>query len=169
MIEGKLVRLREPKSEEHKLLVKWRNEASEFFFFSESITLKSHREWYRGVEDDPTQLFLVAEALETGEPIGTIGLTNIGRGRAEYGRFLIAPEYRGSGFGKDALATLLDYAFGELKLTYVYGDIRAWNEQAINLNIGLGFRSEWIVFRDEDNCDKIRMSITREDWSYGES
>ena len=164
---SELVRLREPKSKEHKLLVEWRNEAAQFFFSNEPITLKSHKEWYKGVEDDPTQSFFMVEAVKAADPVGTIGLTDVGNGKGEYGRFLIAPEYRGSGFGRAAMGALLDYAFNELELTYVYGDIYAWNAQAISLDESLGFQREWIAYRDRDDCDKVRMSITREVWQRG--
>lgn len=162
------VRLRLPKATEHQLLVRWRNENEEFFFSDQPIMLADHIGWYTRVREDETQCFFVIEADAL--PVGTIGLQCIDRAhqRAEYGRFLIRPERRRQGIGSLAMCILLYWAFFDLQLQKVYGEILAGNRAAIDQVQGLGFGIEGYfrdhVFRDDEWRDVVRVSMRRYDF-----
>jgi diamine N-acetyltransferase len=182
MIEGSLIRLRFPEPGDHLKLVKWRNENLQYFFSDEPVSMENHLDWYERVCHDASQRFFVierkeepAEFIEAGNcgtyvphdalPVGTIGLQNIDfRHRcAEYGRFLVAEEYRGKGYGKDALATLLRFAFDTLGLHKVYGEILTRNSEALELCKSLGFLQSGImpdhVFKQSQFWDVTRVAI----------
>ena len=102
--------------------------------------------------------------------LGTISLYDVSNThrRAEYGRFLIAPEHRRQGYGRDALYLLLDLAFNTLNLNRVYGDILANNHAAIALDERLGFTLEGTfsqhVCKHGEYLDVVRMGITADVW-----
>jgi len=158
-----MITLRCPIWSEHQALVDLRNDNLAYFFSSNRISLEAHLDWYHGVLLDDSQEFFVIEA--DGDLVGTISLMNIDRHhkRAEYGRFLIAEDYRSMGHGKEALTALLKYAFGTLSLHKVYGDILNTNVAAITLDERLGFEQEGIFFdhvwKDGRFQHVVRMAV----------
>jgi RimJ/RimL family protein N-acetyltransferase len=135
------------------------------------VVLCEHLAWYARVEADPSQEFYVVEA--GGKAVGTIGLSNIDvhHHRAEYGRFLIAPEYRRRGYGEAAMRALLDRAFGKMELHRVWGDVFAFNDPALRLDRKLGFQQEGVfrqhVLKGKLWLDVVRMGILEEEWKIG--
>lgn len=152
--------LRPPKESEHQLLVDWRNGSEQWFFSSQKAFLDGHLAWYARIEADPSQEFYVVEAED--KPVGTIGLASIDvhHHRAEYGRFLIAPEYQRRGYGEAAMRALLDRAFGKMELHRVWGDVFTFNDPALRLDKKLGFRQEG-VFRDHILKNGLWLDVTR--------
>ena len=181
MIKGKLVQLRFPEPADHLKLVKWRNENLQYFFSDEPVSIENHLDWYERVCQDASQRFFVVAIPQEREvvhderrcyelhddtlAVGTIGLSNIDfrHRRAEYGRLLIAEEHRGKGYGKDALSTLLKFAFTTLGLHKVYGEILARNSEALELCESLGFHWEGAlidhVFKEGQFWDVIVLSV----------
>jgi len=176
MIKGNLVNLRFPEPADHRKLVKWRNENLQYFFSDEPVSIEKHLDWYERVSHNASQRFFVIETIIDNRsvphgamgfvPIGTIGLQNVNfhHRHAEYGRFLIAEEHRGKGYGKDALATLLNFAFATLGLHKVYGDLLAVNlTLALRLCDSLGFQNEGIfkdhVFKGGKPASIARLSV----------
>jgi len=160
--------LRTPSQWDHKLLVKWRNQSLSYFYSSSPITLESHLEWYEQIELDDTQQFY---AIGLGHTcMGAIGLKDIDlvHKRAEYGRLIIAPSYRGQGYGRHALLSLLDYAFGGLDLNRVYGYILANNFPGLATALSVGFSIEGVlnqhVYKDAVYLDVISVGILADDW-----
>ncbi len=108
------------------------------------------------------------------EPIGIISLMNISEANASADLSVIVgrPEDRHHGYGADAIATLLDYAFGELGLNRVGLSVFEFNEDAISAYDGLGFRVEGrlrrALRRDGAFHDAILMSVLKEEWGSTE-
>jgi RimJ/RimL family protein N-acetyltransferase len=76
-----------------------------------------------------------------GRMVGTIALYDItpdGR-HAEWGRFVVAPPYRGRGWGRQALELLIEEARA-CGIHRLYCEVLAGNERAERLYRGLGFR-----------------------------
>ena len=153
--------LRLPRRDEHERLVQWRNESRQWFFKPKTITLISHLKWYEGIRQDKNQTFYIIEA--DGIPVGTISLTLRGDRIAEYGRFLIAEAYRHKGYGKAALKALCEDAFERLGIKQIYGDVLNYNEAAIALVEGLGFRRDeeyqMMIYQGDRYWRVIRMAI----------
>jgi RimJ/RimL family protein N-acetyltransferase len=79
------------------------------------------------------------------------------------------PEYRGKGYGADALQLILRFAFDELNLFRIGLDVIATNTRAIRAYEKLGFQPEGrmrgAVLRDGIRTDRIFMGILRDEWS----
>lgn len=77
-------------------------------------------------------------------------------------------ENRGKGYGAQALALMLQYAFWELGLHRVGLDAIAYNAAALALYKKLGFveegRLRQAVYRDGNRFDRVYMGITRPEW-----
>ncbi|MGB3683542.1 MAG: GNAT family protein [Rubrobacteraceae bacterium] len=107
------------------------------------------------------------------EPIGVISLMNISEAHdsADLSIILGHSEDRDRGYGVEAISTLLDYAFGELKLYRVGLSVFEFNEPAISVYEKLGFRTEGrlrqTVKRDDDFYDAILMSVLEPEWRSG--
>ena len=78
------------------------------------------------------------------------------------------PEDRHHGYGAEAIATLLDYAFGERGLNRVGLSVFDFNEGAISAYAKLGFREEGrlrrALKRDGAFHDAILMSVLKDEW-----
>jgi len=155
-----------------RLVVSWRNDSIKYFFSDEHITVASHRRWFRNQQWGSTQFYFVAKVGEM--PVGVVSLYNVDRThlRSEYGRLLVNPEHRGEGLGYDILSALLMFAFQDLGLNRVYGDILLRNTVAISLVKRLGFVQEGVfrehVYKEGYFLDVVRMGILREDWLRGD-
>jgi RimJ/RimL family protein N-acetyltransferase len=79
------------------------------------------------------------------------------------------PEDRHHGYGAEAIAVLLDYAFGDLGLNRVGLSVFDFNEDAIAAYGKLGFREEGrlrgALRRDDAFHDAILMSVLKQEWS----
>ncbi len=104
------------------------------------------------------------------EPIGVISLMNISEANAsaELSVIVGSPEDRHHGYGSEAIALLLDYAFGELGLNRVGLSVFEFNEDAISTYETLGFRQEGrlrrALKRDATFHDAILMSVLKSEW-----
>jgi RimJ/RimL family protein N-acetyltransferase len=77
--------------------------------------------------------------------------------------------YRGKGFGAEALRLILRYAFYELNLNRVGLDVIEYNARAIQAYEKAGFRLEGrvrsAVLRDGNSYDRIMMGMLYSEWS----
>ena len=80
--------------------------------------------------------------LATLKPIGDVVLRNIWpmQGLAEFGISLGEKEYWGKGYGTEATALMLDYAFSVLGLHNVMLWTSAYNERAVGAYLRAGFK-----------------------------
>jgi RimJ/RimL family protein N-acetyltransferase len=78
------------------------------------------------------------------------------------------PDYRGKGYGTDAMRVILRFAFMELNLHRVSLDVFEYNPRAIRSYEKAGFviegRKRRVVNRDGRRWDDIYMGILREEW-----
>ena len=79
-----------------------------------------------------------------------------------------AKEYRGKGYGQDALNLILNYAFSELCLRRVSLTVLEYNARAIRAYERVGFQREGAhrqaVCRDGQYFDLLLYGILREEW-----
>ena len=153
-------------------IVKWRNDPNVtlFIFSNDPVSIESNRKWYETYKNSNTRKEFVIYISEIAKPIGTIGLSEIDQEnfKAELTIILGESEYRGKGFGKEALKLILDYAFKALKLNKVTLKVFLYNERAIRLYKSVGFKQEGILRQDiyKNNCfnDVMEMSMLKEEW-----
>ena len=111
----------------------------------------------RTLADDRLIGFVALHSIEWNNGAGLLA---VGIGEAEY---------RGKGYGTDALQLILRFAFQELNLFRVGLDVMATNARAIRAYEKLGFQHEGrmrgAVLRDGQRTDRIVMGILREEWT----
>ena len=102
--------------------------------------------------------------------IGWTHLSNISHehGRAEIG-VLLAPEYRGQGYGKIAMQSMIKLGFNQLRLHKIFLTTRGLNERAIALYKELGFKVEGNLrehsFINGKYYDTIFMGLLANEWN----
>lgn len=75
---------------------------------------------------------------------------------------------RGQGYGREAMALILRFAFHELNLHRVFLTVFAYNQAAIALYEQLGFRQEGVyrehLQRDGERHDMLLYGLLRHEW-----
>jgi ribosomal-protein-alanine N-acetyltransferase len=113
-------------------------------------------------------LYLVIEAKETREFIGTITLWNFNENKtvAEVGYEMIE-RFEGHGYMSEALRVVLEIGFEELGLARIEAFTSKENLQSIRLLEKNGFKKEVDVLDDISRMPTrfVIMSLTKEGWS----
>ena len=93
--------------------------------------------------------------------VGMVELNDVewDRARAEVA-FWIAPGHQAAGYGRDALSTLVDYAFDQLGLHKLAAEAFAFNEASIRLLESVGFEREGRL-REEEYVDGEWHDVVR--------
>jgi len=182
LLRGQFVRLAAQDAEEAgDCYARWaRDEAFSRMLESDPLVLlstkahraKAARDW---PEDDPANIMFVVRTLEDDQLIGFANLDFIqwSHGDTYMGIGIGEREFRGKGYGRDALNILLRYAFMELNLRRVTLTVFEYNEQAIRMYQQAGFRLEGrhrqVLHREGRRWDMLEMGILREEWmeNYG--
>ncbi|WP_241494631.1 GNAT family N-acetyltransferase [Bacillus coahuilensis] len=77
-------------------------------------------------------------------------------------------EHRGKGYGKEAMDTILRYAFHELNLHRIQLTVFSYNEPAIHLYEKVGFQKEGtyrqFLERDGNRHDMLLYGLLKEEW-----
>lgn len=114
------------------------------------------------------QRWFVIEA--DAQVIGSVGLHHCNRfsGSTSFGIGINDPAYVGKGYGREAIALLLDWAFRIQNWRRVWLDVSATNERAVRAYRGLGFveegRQRQQVYTNGGYVDLIVMGLLRHEW-----
>ena len=151
------LRLRKVEPTDLPFLYQWENDATAWADGSNHNPLSQQdlRDYIATTTGDlyrDGQLRLIIESdnatdrQENGLTIGCIDLfdLDIRNRRAEIGMY-IAPEYRGRGFGTEAVKLLEEYAFGHLDLRLLYAVIATNNEACSHLYRSLGYNASSVL------------------------
>lgn len=126
----------------------------------------------RYASGDPaaTDTALVALRADDGAPVGVFNFSNIVRGafRSAYlGYYAFAP-LAGHGYMSEAMALVLDHAFGPLKLHRVEANVQPDNTRSIALVERIGYTREGYSRRYIKIAgrwrDHVRYAMLAEDW-----
>jgi diamine N-acetyltransferase len=130
-----LVQLRLLEERDLATTLSWRNrdEARVWFKTSTPLSMDQHAGWfgrYREKDDD----FLFAVEAD-GQLVGQAAVYDIDwkAGRAEVGRFLVAPEFSGRGLIGQACQLLVEWCEGSLGLSYLFLEVFENNHRAIRV------------------------------------
>ena len=125
-------------------ILEWRNrdDARVWFKTSDRLTLERHLAWYEGYLRRDDDFFFLVEA--DGRPVGQCGIYDIDgdAGRAEIGRFLVAPEMAGKGYITRSCAQLVRFGGEILNLPYLFLEVMEENTKAIRIYTRTGFVEE---------------------------
>jgi len=122
-------------------------------------------------EDSHTGYMFGVLCAECGSLIGFASLGFIDwKNRSGYVGLVIGDSsHRGLGIGKQSLSLLLDFAFNELALHRVYGEVLATNKISARMVDSLGFALEGIkreaCFRDGVFLDVYIYGLLAREWS----
>jgi RimJ/RimL family protein N-acetyltransferase len=171
IFKGKLVRLAAPQPEDSEYFAAWSQDD----------------EYMRLLDDDPVRPMAPANFVDFGTPnpsayyfhlrtladdtlIGFVVLFNIkwSNQSAEMAIGIGVPEYRGKGYGSDALRLILNYAFSELNLYRVALTVIDYNTEAVRAYERVGFVREGVkrhaIQRGGQRFDMICYSLLRDEW-----
>lgn len=102
--------------------------------------------------------------------IGAVFLRDLDKvnGSGKVGIFIGDRRYLGKGYGTDALNTLCDFGFGELRLERIELEVFDYNQRAIRSYQKAGFQTDAVLrrarFHRGAHHDVHLMSILRDDW-----
>ena len=146
--------------------IKWMNDkavAANFGQYHRVVSSKSDLKW---LYEPPDDMQRYAMALRDGDVlIGSISIHNIDHlnRNAFLGIFIGEADYRGKGYGTEAIWLILRYGFKTLNLHNIMLTVHADNYGGIACYKKVGFREvgrlhEW-VYKDGQYIDKIYMGI----------
>lgn len=125
--------------------------------------------WFERQEQNKESLrCIVAKKDDMTTPVGTIILNEIDQknGTGHIHIKMAKDGGRRNGYGTDAIKTLIDYAFNELRLNCIYANILSYNEASIRLFEKCGFARDGVlrsrVFKKGKYIDVFAYSIIRE-------
>jgi RimJ/RimL family protein N-acetyltransferase len=174
IIHGRLTYLRAAERDDIPIFVRWLNDArtSRTLALRSPLSLPLEDRWFEHMvqEQGASSWLFVICRLEDDDPLGTIGLfaVDLTSGTAGLGVTIGDPANTGRGYGSDAIAAMLDFGFGSLRLERIWLDVYDFNEAARRLYARLGFVHEGTqrqaLLRRGRRVDVHRMAVLRDEW-----
>ncbi len=169
---GQRLRLAPPQPADQELFAQWSHAdeymrlldddpvrpqtAASYGFFAEAPKDNGFYFHLRTIEDDQMIGFVVLFGIKWRNQSATMA---IGIGPSDY---------RGKGYGQDALKLILNYGFSELGLHRVGLTVLSYNTAAIRAYERVGFVHEGVqrqaIYRDGQRHDMLSYGILREEW-----
>jgi RimJ/RimL family protein N-acetyltransferase len=157
------VRLREIAPEDAEALYRWRREPATRVQFrgTAEVPYAAHQAYLaRYFHPGNSDRWFVVEAA--GEPVGTIALYDLAAdgAEAEWGRFVLAPEHRGRGWGRRSLELLIAHA-RSLGVRRLRCEVLAGNAVAAGLYRRLGFVETGSYEQEGRRFLQLAMALTQ--------
>ena len=172
---GKLVYLRPAERTDVPLFVRWLTDArtTRNLAIRSPISLATEERWFEDLLEHHgrDRWHFVICRLSDDRAVGVIDLHEIDltNGGAGLGIVIGEETDRGQGYGGDALDTLIDFGFEELRLERVWLDVYDGNPDARRLYERVGFVREATfrhgMYRGGRFEDVHRMAILRSEWA----
>lgn len=176
MFTGERVNLRPQKKEDSEFIAKYQQDPDVLDNYFMGYTLPPLKEfmehWYDEITTEKEGYGFVIENKQ-GEFLGTCHANdlNMKNGNTYIAIFIGHPEYRGKGYGTEAMKLFLNFLFNEVGLHKVKLNVFAFNKRAIRSYEKCGFKVEGInqkeIYRYGVYHDTYAMAITREDFNRG--
>ena len=174
MIEGKLVNLRAREMSDVERMTRWINdrEVTRFMGGSYPWSSEAETEFVRQQTSTPMAFADLRFAIETkdGTHIGSCGLHRASpeNRSAELGIMIGEKSYWSKGYGSDAVATLVQFAFEEMNLNRVELHVYDFNERGQAAYRKCGFVEEGRM-REAHHYegvygDVVVMAVLRDEW-----
>jgi RimJ/RimL family protein N-acetyltransferase len=177
LLRGRLVYLRPAERDDIPHFVRWLTDdrTTRFLALRSPIGHAMEERWFEELvehQGDDRWFFVICR-LEDDRAVGSLDVhafdpTNGGAG---IGIVIGDPADTGKGYGSDALAALLDFGFGELRLMRMWLDVYDFNDRARRVYERLGFVHEATLrhdlFRGGRYHDVLRYGILRDEWTIG--
>ncbi|WP_040952189.1 GNAT family N-acetyltransferase [Gorillibacterium massiliense] len=168
---GQLVRLCASRPEDAAALALWSEDADYLRNLDTEFAIpRSVESFEKSIENSSNSLEFRLRTLEDDTLIGFVALFRM-EWNNQCGKMAIGigdPNFRGKGYGTDALRLILRYGFCELNLNRIGLDVISYNKRAIHAYQKVGFQVEGTmresVLRDGQKFDRILMSILRNEY-----
>ena len=175
MLEGKQVKLRAIERDDLPTLLQFRNDLEvELAGGGDPPEPQSLERIQKDFERGEREFGGIGFAIEADRKlIGQCGLFNVDETarHCELGVTIGNKSYWGRGYGREAVALLLDYAFRFRNFRRVWLEVNASNERAIRSYKACGFVEEGRLrehtFSNGRYVDVIQMGVLREEWHRG--
>lgn len=127
-----------------ELVLSWRNhpDVRRYMYTGHEITLENHTRWFSEVSKDAKRHLLIYQ--DRSIPMGFINIHEIASGGIADWGFYAAPNSP-KGTGRSLGNAALRYAFTEVGLHKLCGQVIAFNERSIKFHQSLGFLQEAIL------------------------
>jgi RimJ/RimL family protein N-acetyltransferase len=175
LFRGRLVRLAVPREEDAEAFSRWSEDAGYVrnldTAYARPVPARGFAERFDALRSDPQTIEFHLRTLEEDRLIGFVAVHSIewNNRSALLAIGIGEADYRGKGYGADALQLILGYAFRELNLHRLGLDVISSNQAAIRAYEKAGFRREGVmrqaVLRDGRRYHRVLMGILREEWS----
>lgn len=170
--EGRRIYFRPIELDDEPRLRAWINDPRSWATLGRALPINGvrEREWIESLYKSPTDVALAIVVRDGDRHIGNTGLHGIAAldRKAEFGVFIGDVEYRGRGFGSEATALMVRYAFEELNLHRVALSVFADNPRAARAYEKAGFVREGIeresAYRNGRWHDIHRYGVLRDEW-----
>lgn len=169
ILGGKKTFLRSIRLSDAKRYVKWLGDSDVHKFTTrKAIALKEEKKWIRGLPKEKNQKTFAIETKDKVH-IGSVGLRMKPMDEnATLGILIGDKRYWSSGYGTDAMRTILKYGFEKLKLHKINLGVFSYNPRAINLYLDMGFEIQG-VFKEDIKwrgkyCDLYQMALFNKKW-----
>lgn len=172
LFTGQLVRLAAPSEDEKAAFARWSNDPDYMRHLDDDPVRPMAAEHFSlpRKEGAPHSVEFRIRTLADDKLIGFVALFNIkwSNGSAVLAIGIGEPDYRGKGYGSDALDLTISYAFRELNLHRVGLSVIGYNARAIRAYEKVGFVREGVrreaIHRDGRRYDEVLMGILRSEW-----
>ena len=171
LFAGQLVRLAPLDAEAQAAFARWSNDA-EFGRLLNTWAVRPVHAAYWPPADRSDEWRVFGFALRTVTDDRLVGMVELevdwSNQAAWLGIGIGDAEYRGKGYGTEAMQLALNYAFYELNLYRVNLSVFSYNPRAIHVYEKVGFKHEGrlrsAMFRDGQRHDILLMGVLRTEW-----
>jgi UDP-4-amino-4,6-dideoxy-N-acetyl-beta-L-altrosamine N-acetyltransferase len=167
MIEQAPMKARKMREHDLRQILEWRNHPAvrRFMLTQHEITETEHRAWFDHASNDETRALIVFE--EQGQPVGCVVFSGVQPNSTAEWSFYSSPTSP-AGTGTRICSTALNFAFDELCVHKVAGQVLDFNRASIRIHLRLGFAQEGTLREhaliDGKYCDLLCFGILRTAW-----
>ncbi len=172
-IDGKIISLIPPNSEDINLYLKWLNhpKVRKFARWVIPVTSDDIKKWFEPQEGRiPRNIAFELWHKKDKRPIGEVGLSGIDwvNGWANIFLFIGEPEYWGKDIATEGARMIIEYAFNELNLNILQAGAAVENISSWSVAEKIGFKYRGLekndLFIDGKYIDGKLYRLSKEDW-----
>ena len=146
-----------------ELLRKWRNSdyVNSRMIFNDYITSEMQENWFKTINNDQNYYFI---AEFNNQKVGVIHVKDIKDNAGEGGIYLASEEFENSDVVPRMIMAFNDFIFDELKLDYIYSQVKRDNKKAISSSIAQG-----CIENDQKSSENVISFILKPDNYYNKT
>lgn len=142
-----------------ELLRNWRNSdyVNRNMIATNHITEEMQKNWFKTINNDQNYYFI---AEYNNEKIGLIHVKNIINNNGEGGIFMASENFENADLVPRMILCFNDFIFEDLKLDYIYSQVKKQNKKAISSSIAQGC----VINEEKDNTEIVNFILKPENY-----